>query len=147
MTEWFKYPISKAPLPKDQVYPITPQELETLLRQNQLPRVRSVALLPKSRRGAFVKAEYQGKNAKNTPQSDESHPWNGTVSIWIFGVNKKERAKMEELVRNEVLPRVFEWVRELDRRNENWRQSDHNIRFKYEKGDVKMTFDDNKFWS
>jgi len=146
MTEWFKLPISKAPVPKDQVYPLTLQEIATLLRENRLTRVRSVALLPKTRRGQFVRAEYQGENAKNAPLSNEPHRWNGTISIWIFGVSKKERAKMVGLVRKEVLPRVIEWVRELDTKNENWRQSDHNLLFKYEKGEVKMTLDDNRFW-
>lgn len=146
MTEWFKYPISKDSLPKDQAYPITPKEIATLIGQNQLTRVRSVALLPKTRKGQFIKADYQGENTKNTPLSDEPHPHAGSITIWIFGVNKKERTKLEGVVRNEVLPKLFEWVRDLDERSENWRQSDHNVMFKHEEGDLKVSFDDNDYW-
>lgn len=146
MTEWFKYPISTENLPKDQAYPITPKVIATVLEQNQMARVKSVAFLPKKRKGQFIKAEYQGENTKNTPLSDERHPFAGTITIWIFGVSKEEKARAEARVRKEVLPSLLEWITDLEQRGENWRQSDHNVMFKYEQGEVKISFDDNSFW-
>jgi hypothetical protein len=146
MTKWFKYPISKDTLPKNQAYPIKPSEIATLLEQNQITRVKSIALLPKTRNEEFIKADYQGENTKNTPLSNEPHPSNGKIRLWIFGVSKKEKARVEEVIRKEVLPMLLEWIRDLEQKNANWRQSDHNIVFKYEHEEVKIRFDDNSYW-
>ena len=146
MTKWFKYPISQNTLPKDQLYPIKPSEIATLFEENQMARVRSVGLLPKIRREDFIKAEYQGENSKNIPLSNERHPYAGTITISIYGVSKEEKARAEAVVRNDVLPKLLEWIKDLDQRNENWRLSDHNIIFRYKDGEVKISFDDNSFW-
>ena len=146
MTEWFKYPISKDTLPKDQAYPIRPNEIGDLIEQNQLRQVISVALLPKTRSEDFIKADYQGENTKNTPLSNEFHPYNGKIRIWIYGVNKKEKIKTEAVVRDKVIPMLIEWIKDLDQRNENWKQSDHNIKFKYDGAEVKVSLDDNNYW-
>ena len=141
-----KYPISTERLPKDQAYPVKPTEIANLIEHNQLRRVMSVALLPKIKSEDFVKADYQGENATCEPLSNEPHPWNGKIQIWIYGVDKKEKAKAEGVVRDSVFPRLIEWIKDLDKRNENWRQSDHNIKFKYDAAVIRVSFDDNNYW-
>jgi len=142
MTEWFKYPISRDSLPKDQVYPLTPMEVQKLLAQNQILRVHSVALLPRVRKEDFIKACYLGENARQEPISSERHPDAGSTSIWIFGISKQNRQEACDLIRGQVLPRLVEWLRDIEQREHNWRLSNHNIRFRYDRGEIRVSLDE-----
>ena len=130
---------------------LKPDLLFSFLDRYKLTQIHSITYRLGTSRAVVISARYKGELHQDRLKALAlQKAWRGddigNSEIRVYSVAPEDEKAAREVIIGNALPLMCEWLRDTENQSSNWRRNDHSIVFRFKKGQLSFTLDEEGYW-